>query len=229
MKKMALSVDWDYFTPSAKIFWDNIEENKYNLINAWRYRVVDSKVKIEDIYTNFWKWLSKWFVIPKDEITILVSESHLALYNLLKSNHKLILFDSHHDCYYNSYLDCGSWGTNWLEQNKDAKITWFSQFESQDLSILKNLIKREIKSQISVIDKEHTVSTLNDMYLEKGKRSHFDFIHICRSGCWTPPNFDANFVKFLESSNCKIEVISDFMKVNPLESRFEELFKTNQL
>lgn len=218
MKKYCLSVDWDYFTPSASRFWAWVGEHKDSYVNDWVKR--DTNGLTVEEYSEFWKWLSKWFIVPKG-MEILVSESHIAMYNLLGPNHRVILFDSHHDCYNNSYLDCGSWGTNWLEKNADAKITWFSQISDSDLSCLKHTIKHSVKNRVSIINKEQTVKTLNDIYLSKGKRSSFDFVHVCRSASWAPPKFDKDFLKFLESSGHVIKHLPDFTGVNPLSDRME--------
>lgn len=215
-----MSVDWDYFTPSASAFWTWVSEAPDNFVKVWKYRDT-SNIKVEP-YLDFWKWLSKWFIISKNA-EILVSESHLAVYNLLKPDHKLILFDSHHDCYNNSTLDCGSWGTHWLMNNDCAETIWLSQVSEIDLRYLKGIIKRNVRSQISAIEKEQTTNTLSKIYLSRGKRSRFDFIHVCRSACWTPPKFDGDFAKFLEASGCKIIYLPDDTKINPLVNRMAEI------
>lgn len=186
--KNVMSVDWDFFFPDAYDYWDGqgIDETETYLINAWRD--TDKKDFRLKSMKSFWKTINKFFVLPK---VIHLSDSHKELYRLLKNDERLYLFDSHHDCYnYNKETDCGNWGTHWLHKNKNTELNWISQLKARDT----NNISYHIHNK--ALDKIMTISYKEFIQVSKGLKIEIDCLHICRSGCWSPPWFDDMFIKF---------------------------------
>lgn len=210
-----LTIDWDYFLPSARSYWPLGAETLFSMTTRWKsYNL--SNVKTENV-EGFWKHIKRWFKFKH----ILVSESHIVMYDLLmKQNIKTVVsFDCHHDCYYNTVLDCGSWGTNWLEKNTGSKMYWVSQYPKSGGIYGADMIKKEVREQVKILDHNDIYNLFDELFLSGNMKTKLDFIHICRSGCWSPPQFDKEFKKFLEDSKCKIEHLPDFLKVNPLDDR----------
>ena len=218
MSGTCLSIDWDFFVPDAVPLWDDswIDESFHHLWEVWRD---PSRLEwVDDIDVvgakGFWRVLSKWFVLPSNRHAT-ISESHEAMHDLLTKEHKtLLLFDSHHDCYYLSEKnerggspDCGQWGTYWLKRNRGRRVMWISQLKKEDrksaMSMVDSCVRRKVKAY-SLGEAKHA---FDSMCKRAGGKIELDFVHICRSGCWSPPWVDKDFLLFLKRSQLKCDVI----------------------
>jgi len=217
MSSIALSIDWDFFTPGAARMWEHssIDETLHFLWENWkqdRLMTMADKVKAVNA-TGFWKWLSKWVVLSPNR-QVVVSESHAAMHDLLTYKHStLLLFDSHHDCYPlspwndDAEPDCGNWGTFWMKKrNKKGQVLWVSQLKQRDENTIKSRIEYSVRKNVRAYVLKGIEPVLDSMCEKAGGKIKMDFIHICRSGCWAPPWTDKDFLTFLEESgfDCRI-------------------------
>lgn len=219
MSDVCLSIDWDYFTPKAIDIWEDncINEELFNLWDMWKNErwLLKSKEMGTSGVEGFWSWLERWFVISRGRRAV-VSESHQAMHDLLEGRHKtLILFDSHHDCYYlSSYnedsgnTDCGNWGTYWLRRrNRSGRVVWVSQLRDADRETYLGRAEYDVRKGVHAYAPKKAERIFDAMCKKAGGRIRLDFVHICRSGSWAPPWTDAAFLKFLKDSKLDCEVI----------------------
>jgi hypothetical protein len=141
-----------------------------------------------------------------------ISDSHMYAYHLLKGIDHVILVDAHHDCWKEDSLGlekdqgkvyCHNWLRVWLSKGKRRRVTWIQPEWSKGLfEVPKDLRKRvTVESEI------------------KGK---IDRVHVCRSGCWTPPWLDKQFIQFVNSRKSLKVNMQDELPWNPMVERWTE-------
>jgi len=217
MEKMCLSIDWDFFTPGAAEVWEDspIDESLHYLWASWKDEdriLLADRIKSVGV-DGFWQWLSKWFVLTPGRQALL-SESHAAMHDLLTEKHgTLILFDSHHDCYYLSdwdgaSIDCGNWGTHWLRKcNRNGRVIWVSQLKKKHRSTIVGRVEGDLRRRVvKACSLKEAEQTFDAFCKKAGGRIRLDFIHICRSGCWAPPWADKDFLKFIKDSKLDCQI-----------------------
>lgn len=204
MGKNLLSIDWDYFIPIKRKWCGSYIENRRNNINIWYKRYfedikngenIEKSVRTGRELIGFWNRIKRYFIIKK-EMKMYVSDSHKISYYIAKDNKcdKVINFDAHSDLGYgglkslNFELNCG----NWLGKLLKNKIV-------QKVSIIYSPYTYESKKEFKEINEKFHVS-YHETEDFKDKIA-VDYIHICRSGSWTPPWLDAEFYGFIKSLN----------------------------
>ena len=236
MSDICLSIDWDFFVPGAIKVWEqeDIDENFKFFLTNWikpRWRRLEKQIKPVNA-DKFWQWLSQWFVLSRNR-QVTVSESHAVISKLLSERHEtLILFDSHHDCYSlfsqdedKGNIDCGNWGTYWLrKKDKNGKVIWISQLSPGERKEYISRITQSAFSHVKAYSPKTVESVFDAMCKKAGGRVKLDFIHICRSGCWSPPWTDIDFLEFLKRSkfDCKIyRPVNKKFYCNPMTDRWD--------
>lgn len=199
-----LSVDWDYFFPDSEPYdWGNFEptEDRVKLFMnnlVWRFRwsnvhccgpYIGDKVAIDHYVPNK-KIITNFFdkVVKGEPKKIVIADTHRDIVDLLKQFYSLngkkieevVNFDAHHDYGYNQEvrLDCGNWAK--LCKKLYSKYTlYYPKWRKEN--------------------KEGNIGKMRftPKYGLPRKAVEFDVIFVCRSGSWTPPWADDDFILFV--------------------------------
>lgn len=223
MRRIGISVDWDYFAP-YDVHWDiqHVESQMYlDFIWMTRGHLID-QYKTSGEEKTFWRWLLGGLGHPEEVLT--VGESHATIVRdpgIWHGSDVILLFDQHHDCWNTEddnrdddtgrmiHVACHTWGRAWLEEDLDRKLVWVYP----DWLVLDReygpIVDSECESDIA--DLLHETEQLIVL-----PRKQFDFsyytddmvegIHVCRSGCWVPPWLDEAFCTFVKESGLLSEV-----------------------
>ena len=188
--KTLLTVDWDFFVPIDPMYDLAHQEAPIFLNLLWQARQgLRNFIKTNGIQEGFWNRLGG---IAEGAGPTWVSDSHLFAHSLLSGIDHVILVDAHHDCWNQAkkgQVECSDWLRVWLQGGKRRKATWVSPDWSKDhFSVPKDLC-----------DKLTRVSW-GDSWGVK----HIDRVHVCRSGCWTPPWLDGEFIKFVQDRGSRV-------------------------
>nr|WP_207754269.1 arginase [Caldicoprobacter guelmensis] len=210
--KCLLSIDWDYFICSKASEYSYIENSK-SILDAWykRYFIFRKQGKdLQRLYSlspeirDFWMKVKQKFAI-EPKVKVYISDSHVISYKVAKESRcsEVYLFDAHADLGYgglaslNFELNCANW--------------------------LGKLLKEKIIQRANIIyspyafEKPHDFREINAIYDVKYLRweniptgIEVVAVHICRSGAWTPPWYDANFLNFIQDSGLSNIEFIDF-------------------
>lgn len=202
MEKSLLSIDWDYFISIDKSNWCSCIENQRTILDLWYKRYIEEKEKGKNIQKSFrlssevgdfWSRIKQLFQFQKD-IKVYVSDSHTLSYEIAKENgcEKVYLFDAHADLGYGGLpsldfeVNCANWLGKLLKNKfiKEANIIYspFTKEKISDFNFMNHIFNIHYPL-VEDLNREIPIST----------------IHICRSGAWTPPWFDEQFIKFVEA------------------------------
>ena len=178
-----VTVDWDFFVPE-KAMWDMAhKESEMFLTLLWAHRgglIKEAVTSGEE--KDFWKSLGK---LPKNAF---VSDSHAYAYAVTGEADRVVLFDAHHDCWQkekDGLVYCDNWLRVWLEGDESREALWV-----YPKHVIENWGEQEVPEDLR--DRVETLEWNGSVDLDKVKA-----VHICRSGCWTPPWLDADFIKFI--------------------------------
>lgn len=234
-----LSIDWDYLVNATMkermtMFPDGGNENLPNglLDYIWMNRYADypklSDIDVDKFALNYLKNFIQRHCNRHTQI--MVADSHRHIFNMVYLMHvkdqpvTVINVDFHHDCYgspKNPEVDCGNWVTQMFVNGKN-KLN-MPLFESQYL-----WVKREDSDE----PKESYSWSKSISIKELGKLEDFtlDVLFICRSGTWSPPHLDRDFIKFAKWCMSRNELLA-LSEEGILNSRYNKKFHTsvNQL
>lgn len=219
-----ITIDWDFFVPEDPQ-WDiqHAESLMYlNMLWEARLGLVDL-IKLHESVRTFWDWLLGLLDIHDTSMTI--SDSHAWVFRdpyILHSD-RIVLFDQHHDCWArekddvaNNVIRCHTWARAWLEADEEREFVWVHP-DWLDLDLMP--LDFAIAPRIQVVaHKDVTKETLGEDLAS---------IHICRSGCWTPPWLDPDFIKFVEEPGFWFDVIQDG-DWDPMKLRWENVEEKKQ-
>lgn len=219
-----ITIDWDFFVPEDPQWDIQHAESLMYLQMLWEARcgLVDL-IKLHESAHTFWDWLLD--LLELHDASMTVSDSHAWVFRdpyLLHAD-RIVLFDQHHDCWPREKDDaeqdlirCHTWARAWLEANKDRELIWVypdwqdpNDYEMQD-----DIRPRVILTPQSLVTQE----TFGD---------DISGIHICRSGCWTPPWLDHDFIKFVEEPGFWVDVTQDG-DWDPMKPRWENVEEKKQ-
>ena len=223
MTRAMLSVDWDYFIPESNIQdWSHRESLLY-LTTIWPTRCdwID-KTTTTGEHLTFWHDVRKRFPEMAQRITrtVEVSDSHAWIWPTLSSVQPdaIVLVDAHHDCWCpkedrREQVGCDTWGWQYLNLYPRVKIYWmrakWSHFPAPD---------EVSEDRVCIIESLDELP--NDMEI-------WD-VHACRSGCWTPPWHDAEFLEFVRASDLRIDTVQNG-EWDPMSDRWtDEMQETCQ-
>jgi len=210
--KCLLSIDWDYFICSRAKGYSYMENSK-NMLDIWykRYFMLKRQGKdLEGLYSlsqevgGFWEKIRKKFVI-RPLAKVYISDSHALSYSIAKDNRcaSVYLFDAHSDLGYgglnslNFELNCA----NWLGKLLKEEII-------QKANIIYSPYTLERPQDFREINAKYDVEYMNWDSIPAG--IEVSAVHICRSGAWTPPWYDAKFLKFVWDSGLSNLEFIDF-------------------
>lgn len=197
-----ITIDWDYFFP-CPIWYDLSHfENGFMIHDIWYHRCnnfnIETGVSILDEYVPDMKLIDLFFEnLRFDPCRLVISESHMHIvenFNFFEVD-AIYNFDAHHDLFTSSeetgQINCGNWADYLL-----------SQFEIDNYVIVHPEREKIKPSNPPLKPHTHNYSTnINVMYGIPDDLPVFDFIHICRSGAWTPPWADHLFIEFVNRFN----------------------------
>jgi len=202
MSKCLLSIDWDYFICSKENRFSYAETPR-NIVDSWYKRYFLLKMQGKDarnLYAlspevkDFWAKISQKFIIGRD-ITAYISDSHSLSYHIAQNTgcSSVYLFDAHSDLGYgglsslNFELNCANWLGKLLKDGIVVKA-----------NIIYSPYTAEKPQDFEEINNAFSVEYLTWRGIPKG--IVVAVIHICRSGAWTPPWYDHEFLKFIKNS-----------------------------
>lgn len=219
MSRTLLTIDWDFFVPE-KPEWDfGHHENGVFLDMAWKTRIhLRNEMRTNCVELDFWNMLRERVEIPRDA-PVYVSDSHSLAY-IVARKHKcdrVFLVDAHHDCW---------------RLTKDAKQVgadnWMTALFREPSSPL------WCPMEAIWLRPEWSMFRMKSAYLDRLERRRVravrwrddwgavraDVIHICRSGCWTPPWLDHLFIRFVRLYGVTRLNIMQHGTWNPMRARW---------
>lgn len=223
----ALSIDWDYFADCpvdfrVSEFPDGGNEDLPEVVldQVWmtRYgqcsKLKDVKVDTSELVKL--RMLLKSIISPYT--VVIIAESHKDIYKYLeefrqtKMPVELYNIDFHHDVYdfQNDEVDCGNWLRMFVNSDKGHEDDMFTWIRRKDSELSGN----------EVIDASSLVG------IPKGITTPFQLVFLCRSGAWSPPHLDKEFLslcRFLNKLSDKTSVVDQRAVVN----RYNRQFKDN--
>ncbi|WP_010289209.1 hypothetical protein [Kurthia massiliensis] len=199
-----LSIDWDYFISTGNQQIISSIENERTIHDLWykRYFEYESYGKHFEQYFRlaeevqyFWQMVRTKFQWGPN-VKVFVSDSHALSYKIA---HKfkiddVYLFDAHSDLGYGGLasLDFEVNCANWL-----GKL--LKQRTIQSAHIIYSPFTCEHPTDFDEMNRTFDIHypTLQQL----PERIDTNVIHICRSGAWSPPWFDTQFVQFVKDLN----------------------------
>jgi len=195
-----LSIDWDYFFPSSVLYdWAHME-SPLMIDIVWQLRCGHihprTKEEVLDHYLpnvpdGFWD-----FVINRFKIPVVVADSHFHIWDMIGSAYDgesihIDSIDAHHDCGYANddpeMVRCSNWAHQCrLVHYVDTMTLIYPEWRKEE---------EEGWDEDSIRPEEITTSLPDPQ--------EYDVIFACRSGAWTPPWCDADFMKFLKDGGFK--------------------------
>lgn len=218
MNKTLLTIDFDFFITESMLMDISHKESSFFIKDIWmtRSHLMDH-LKCSDDLKNFCFKLSD--VIDISDVDIChVSESHCYAANLCNDVKDIILFDAHHDCWpldSSNHIECQNWITWHLKNNpRDATVYW----------VYPDHVDPDYYST-PVTGSNAIMYYSYSEFLEKAINWGADKLHICRSGAWTPPWCDDEFIDLVDSFNLPIVGLGDEYSdhyIDPLERRWNK-------
>ena len=226
-----LSVDWDYCVPIHSInTWDCGEFLK-NLYSNWvgrKHTYIDQEGYLQKESLKNIQPEKKTVPIPYSE-KLMVAESHSTAYQffsriIVQSNANQVTlyhFDLHHDVWGQSDIEVCS--ENWLYKlivdnpSVSWNIKWIIPPWANDLGY-KKLSKSFIHNIKRICNKIRLEWVIEEGNLENKNEIHskiMDGTIICRSGGWTPPQLDKEFVRLVNKFKTRI-INSNSLQVNEM-------------
>lgn len=197
MKRVLVTVDWDFFVPENPMHDMQHCETEFHLSVLWKTRYgLRNEIKTNGLQKEFWKKLG---LPPIREIY--VSDSHVDALPLTRKHSidLVINYDQHHDCWplKGDKVGCDNWLTGFL-RGRWCQAVWVrppvGMFNDSDDMDVKAKGKLVVKDYGEPLGHLYAIEPDDDVIL-----------HVCRSGCWTPPWLDLDFIEFVKASGA-IEV-----------------------
>lgn len=216
--KRILSVDWDFFFPipydddDYLYDWGHQENPLYISSTLWSIRAamfIRAKKKLpktNGAEQDFWKNFNQ---LNLSKINLYYADSHVKITDLqpiLSSFYYVVdNYDAHHDCYVtpeqsikDRYVDCSSWTLKFWSSK--GSIHWiYPQW----------MDKRRIKADQPVCVMASSKFVENPTPY---RAPVYDAVFVCRSGAWTPPWTDEQFLQFVADCPCKDKINLDSLK-----------------
>ena len=188
-----VSVDWDYFFADTLEFDWGHRESLFFIEAIWSLRAgavglvsgepAIDKMRPRSQFKHFWNS----FDFPPEHLVI--AESHLSLLEVLRQSGiqdaTVYNFDAHHDLGYGMKEEnCGNWAKIAHEEGR---------IESYKLVYPQwRFVEPEIDGSIPAPE-----GLEFEYFLEPPEIEYADMVFICRSGSWTPPWCDDEWMKFI--------------------------------
>ncbi len=219
IKSVILSVDWDNFVPEVEKpehhltrDWGHNETPLFHDF-IWKTRANHLDLQPTSEALTFWDDLPLPLASP---MRVLVSDSHshaLPWAQRRESPFSLVLVDAHHDLRETAwkldgseeFVDCGNWASFLVEAYPFMPMYW-NQAEWS-------------KGNVADVPARYKDRIFQGMWPRDGEITD---IHICRSGCWTPPWLDSQFIDFVRRCPAWpfVEIAREKPSWNPMMQRW---------
>lgn len=215
MKRILISIDWDYFIQNKSTAISSFRENYRSIYLRW-YREYLKNPRIKFLYgllphpENFWRILRQDYTFSTSTL-LFISDSHKYSWNLSKilGCQKVLNFDAHADLGYSRvksigyYTHCANWLGRLLQKDiiNEAVIV-YSPYTAEKAANYQELMN----------DFNLSFTSLGQLDSQT-KDELVAGIHICRSGAWTPPWYDQELTRFISASH--ISGRRGFIKARP--------------
>lgn len=215
-KPWLLSIDWDTWIPEDPRWEFGHAETYMFATFAWLTRgyAIDEMTTTGEEQT-FWQRLQKRTKYLSTYPTLLVSDSHAMMGSVLNTYDadEVVLIDAHHDMWpvdcEGSYT-CSDWLRVWLEEDKRNRAHWIQPKWSKGYVEIPTDLKKQVR---------HTWLPTMEKLLPTTPPS---VIHVCRSGCWTPPWLDAAFIDFVSGAGLHTITLQQDGWLDPMVERWSE-------
>jgi hypothetical protein len=203
VKRVLISVDWDYFIDVKQREVRSLRENHRNLYLRW-YKEYLQNPRMLLLYhvlpklECFWKTLGRHYHLNPSTL-LFISESHKYSYCLsqILGCQKVINFDAHADLGYSgasrvgAYTHCANWLGRLVDtaQITEAEIV-YSPYTHEKAAFFSDFLKKGIAIHFTRLEQ------LEDQPQDEVVSG----IHICRSGAWTPPWYDQELLRLINAS-----------------------------
>ena len=156
----------------------------------------------------------------KEDTQLLISESHKEIASLINknknSNEKINVYniDFHDDCFSSSETEihCGNWARILVNEKIIDNISWIKRHDSEYIG--SDIIHNIYNSIQELYNNPRTLS------------AGIDHIFICRSGMWSPPHLDDEFVR-LAYGIAELMDIDEPNGASEIYHRWNNYFKNN--
>ncbi len=209
--KTLLTIDWDFFVPEAPNWGLHNFEEDFFIYDVWDIRAVykdmHNKMKTSGLERVFWEEVKNKLDLHKVNY-VDVSDSHKLAYDIAVENGvtKIISLDAHCDMREEkNCINCANWLMALLNKGMEATL----------------ILSEYTNERIDSIDcNGHKVDILDlKKFINSSGIIDVDYIHICRSGAWTPPWTDGVFNEFTRELGKPIMLDDD---LRPRSFSFEE-------
>lgn len=204
-----LSIDWDYFIKAPQDYMNSYIENQKSIQDLWYKRYFKLKsngIEIKDLFklddfTEFWDRIRDKFHIGRNT-RVIVSDSHKLSYYISQRSkcREVYLFDSHADLGYGGFaslefeINCANWlGKLFKDGLVHKAYIIYSPNTFEDKDFFKEQNEKFNIEYLSIEDLDENIEVSN--------------IHIARSGTWTPPWYDGDFMSFLKYTELDYKVV----------------------
>lgn len=220
-----LSIDWDYFVDcpidfKMKNFPDGGNENlpEFVLDQIWMTRYGQCS-ELKDVKTDTSELLKLRMLLKhaiNQNTMVVIADSHKDIYVYLKELRRsripveLYNIDFHHDVYdlQSANVDCGNWLRMFAREGDDRDIITWVRREDSDLS------GNETLDGCSIVGIPQSIT------------APLQLVFLCRSGVWSPPHLDKEFLsicRFINKLSDKTSVVDPKVTRN----RYNRQFKDN--
>lgn len=235
-----VSVDFDYFVRELPIWdWGHMDENNKEAYlyakKIWYVRYITSEIDIiketdPKTYADFEPidLLSKFRELGlkfNDKTRLMIADSHADVYYFFKEmqSNVMIHIDAHHDMYDDrDEITCENWLANLTKIKENMEIyhvvpkwekEWYPSAKSKEdmLERVSSAIRKEIKQR----------AIIRHVFFEDLPKfdSVVEGIFFCRSGAWTPPHLDQEFIDMVKVFVVKTGIIPSNIIEHPLVVR----------
>lgn len=217
---IGISVDWDYFVPEDYMMDMQHQESVFYQTIIWELRCghLYPHLRTSGEEKDFWKKLEP--LTKEFQRRVSVSDSHV--YILMDERFKyacdtIILFDRHPDCWQpyaddrrNDVWHCHTWVRGWLAGDRSRHLIWVYP-DYQDSADYAHACKG-VRRFRSLPRKDFDPAEYTN--------SDLSAVHVCRSGCWTPPWTDQAFVDFVSAFGRNVRLFQTETPWNAMAPRW---------
>lgn len=190
MKKI-LSIDFDYFidtdldTRNNK-FPDGVDEKPTELLKEEWNLFLNKYPEIKDIgvINEYYEVLDYLKTHKFNNIIVGMSHSMIErIFSFTDEDFFVTHIDFHHDCYISGgeTLDCANWVRILKEQRPNSEVLWIRREDSETSSLMG----------------VYPYKSTTELILEDS----YDYLFICLSPEWTPPQLTESFLKLVSSAD----------------------------
>lgn len=216
-KQVFVTVDWDFFFHEDQS-WDwGHRENSFFGDQMWSIRAsgallsghdLEKEYVPDDSYRVFWSRLQE-LGFDFSRALMRYADSHLGAYMMARianlGHYDMYNFDNHQDVAYNegdvkdSSVHCGNWLGKVLDINTRIKATVVYPYRDciqEDFEAVQTYSPGLISSgrlKAEILGSMQPVSRT------------VDIVYVARSGSWTPPWADSQFLEFVKMCPCSIK------------------------